>query len=87
MMAKLSNMKVQNSTSTSTSTLQVETLNSGASQKVASFYRKLQTAGGTKLASLHMTSLKARATDFVTFLGDLGKEQKFEVGQTCTVQR
>ena len=66
MMAKLSNMKV-------------ETLNSGASQKVASFYRKLQTAGGTKLASLHMTSLKARVTDFVTFLGDLGKEQKFEV--------
>lgn len=66
MMAKLSNMKV-------------ETLNSGASQKVASFYRKLQTAGGTKLASLHMTSLKTRGTDFVTFLGDLGKEQKFEV--------
>merc|ERR1719471_544654 len=66
MMSKLSNMKV-------------ETLNSGASQKVASFYRKLQTAGGTKLASLHMTSLKSRGTDFVTFLGDLGKEQKFEV--------
>merc|ERR1719295_1312170 len=65
MMSKLSNMKV-------------ETLNSGASQKVASFYRKLQTAGGTKLASLHMTSLKSRGTDFVTFLGDLGKEQKFE---------
>jgi len=68
MMSKLSNMKV-------------ETLNSGASQKVASFYRKLQTAGGTKLASLHMTSLKSRGTDFVTFLGDLGKEQKFEVNR------
>lgn len=66
MMNKLSNMKV-------------EILNSQASQKVASFYRKLQTAGGTKLASLHMTSLKSRGTDFVTFLGDLGKEQKFEV--------
>ena len=38
-----------------------------------------QTAGGTKLASLHMTSLKSRGTDFVTALGDLGKEQKFEV--------
>jgi len=66
MMSKLSNMKV-------------ETLNSGASQKVATFYRKLQTAGGTKLAALHMTSLKSRGTDFVTALGDLGKEQKFEV--------
>jgi len=66
MISKLNNMKV-------------ETLNSGASQKVAGFYRKLQTAGGNKLVSLHMTSLKSRSTDFVTFLGDLGKEQKFEV--------
>lgn len=66
MLNKLNNMKV-------------EPLNAGTSQKVANFYRKLQTAGGTKLASLHMTNLKSRGTDFVTFLGDLGKEQKFEV--------
>lgn len=59
--------------------LKVETLNSGASQKVAGFYRKLQTAGGTKLASLHMTSLKGRTGDYVVMLGELGKEQKFEV--------
>jgi len=61
------------------STLKVETLNSGASQKVAGFYRKLQTAGGSKLASLHMTSLKGRTGDYVAMLGELGKEQKFEV--------
>ena len=59
--------------------LKVETLNSGASQKVAGFYRKLQTAGGSKLASLHMTSLKGRTGDYVAMLGELGKEQKFEV--------
>ena len=28
---------------------------------------------------LILCSLKSRGTDFVTFLGDLGKEQKFEV--------
>ena len=59
--------------------LKVETLNSAASQKVAGFYRKLQTAGGSKLASLHMTSLKGRTGDYVAMLGELGKEQKFEV--------
>ena len=42
-------------------------------------YRKLQTAGGSKLASLHMTSLKGRTGDYVSMLGELGKEQKFEV--------
>ena len=31
-------------------------------------------------SSLILCSLKSRGTDFVTFLGDLGKEQKFEVG-------
>ena len=66
MLAKLSNLKV-------------ETLNSAASQKVAGFYRKLQTAGGNKLASLHMTSLKTKTADYVAMLGELGKEQKFEV--------
>ena len=66
MLAKLSNLKV-------------ETLNSGASQKVAGFYRKLQTAGGSKLASLHMTSLKSKTGDYVGMLSELGKEQKFEV--------
>ena len=30
-------------------------------------------------SSLILCSLKSRGTDFVTFLGDLGKEQKFEV--------
>jgi len=66
MLAKLGNLKV-------------ETLNSAASQKVATFYRKLQGAGGSKLASLHLTSLQSRTTDFLTILGELGKEQKFEV--------
>jgi len=66
MLAKLSNLKV-------------ETLNSGTSQKVAGFYRKLQSAGGSKLASLHLTSLKGKTADYVAMLGDLGKEQKFEV--------
>ena len=28
---------------------------------------------------LHRTSLKNRTSDYVTVLGDLGKEQKFEV--------
>jgi len=60
-------------------TLKVETLNSGASQKVASFYRKLQSSGGTSLAKLHMTSLKGKGIDYVVMLGELGKEQKFEV--------
>lgn len=59
--------------------MKVETLNSAASQKVASFYRKLQGAGGTKLTSLHLTSLKSKTGDYVTMLADLGKEQKFEV--------
>jgi len=59
--------------------LKVETLNSVSSQKVAAFYRKLQTAGGNKLAALHVTSLKVRTNDYVAMLGDLGKEQKFEV--------
>jgi len=61
------------------STLKVETLNSSASQKVASFYRKLQSAGGGSLAKLHVTSLKGKNSDFVGMLGELGKEQKFEV--------
>jgi len=63
------------------STVKVDTLNSAASQKVASFYRKLQSAGGGSLAKLHMTSLKAlgKNSDYVGMLGDLGKEQKFEV--------
>ena len=30
-------------------------------------------------SSFILCSLKSRGTDFVTFLGDLGKEQKFEV--------
>ena len=38
--------------------LKVDTLNSATSQKVASFYRKLQSAGGGSLAKLHMTQLK-----------------------------
>merc|ERR1711884_30389 len=42
------------------STVKVDTLNSAASQKVASFYRKLQSAGGGSLAKLHMTSLKGK---------------------------
>merc|ERR1719471_14364 len=40
------------------STMKVETLNSASSQKVASFYRKLQSSGGASLAKLHMTPLK-----------------------------
>ena len=59
--------------------LKVETLTSGASQKVAGFYRKLQTAEGGKLASLHMTSLKGLTGNYVALLGELGSEQKFEV--------
>jgi len=61
------------------STMKVETLNSSASQKVASFYRKLQSAGGGSLAKLHVTSLKGKNSDYVAMLGELGKEQKFEV--------
>ena len=45
---------------TKMSTMKVETLNSAASQKVASFYRKLQSSGGGNLAKLHMAPLKAR---------------------------
>lgn len=59
--------------------LKVDTLNSATSQKVASFYRKLQSAGGGSLAKLHMTQLKGKNNDFVGMLGELGKEQKFEV--------
>jgi len=59
--------------------VKIETLNSDASQKVAGFYRKLQSANGSKLVHLHRTSLKNRTSDYVTVLGDLGKEQKFEV--------
>lgn len=59
--------------------MKVETLNSAASQKVASFYRKLQGAGGTKLTNLHLTSLKNKTGDYVNMLSELGKEQKFEV--------
>jgi len=66
-------------TITKLSNMKVDTLNSAASQKVATFYRKLQTAGGNKLVSLHVTSLKARTNDYVAMLGDLGKEQKFDV--------
>merc|ERR1719511_268065 len=47
------------------STMKVETLNSSASQKVASFYRKLQSAGGGSLAKLHVTSLKGKNSDYV----------------------
>lgn len=61
------------------STMKVETLNSASSQKVASFYRKLQSSGGGNLAKLHMAPLKGKNTDFVGMLGELGKEQKFEV--------
>ena len=38
-----------------------------------------QSANGSKLVHLHRTSLKNRTSDYVTLLGDLGKEQKFEV--------
>lgn len=61
------------------STMKVETLNSASSQKVASFYRKLQSSGGGNLAKLHMAPLKGKNSDFVAMLGELGKEQKFEV--------
>ena len=45
------------------STMKVETLNSASSQKVASFYRKLQSSGGASLAKLHMTPLKGELHD------------------------
>jgi len=64
------------------SNIKIETLNSNASQKVASFYRKLQSAPGGSLAKLHMSSLKAKSmvkSDYVVTLSELGKEQKFEV--------
>jgi len=65
------------------SNIKIETLNSNASQKVASFYRKLQSAPGGSLAKLHMSSLKAKSMgkncDYVVTLTELGKEQKFEV--------
>ena len=64
-------------------TLKVETLNSAASRKVASFYRKLQSAGGGHLAKLHLTSLKPRGADYAAMLNELGKEQKFEVSFQC----
>ena len=61
----------------------VETLNSAASQKVASFYRKLQSSGGGSLAKLHMTSLKSRAR-ILTMLAcwenwEKNKSLRFEV--------
>jgi len=70
---------IDEETLTKLQNLKVDTLSSVSSQKVAAFYRKLQTAGGNKLAALHVTSLKARTNDYVAMLGDLGKEQKFEV--------
>merc|ERR1712154_631497 len=56
---------------------------SEVSQKVASFYRKLQSAPCGSLAKLHMSSLKAKSIgkncDYVVTLTEMGKEQKFEV--------
>merc|ERR1712137_1452815 len=72
------------------SNIKIETLNSNASQKVASFYRKLQSAPGGSLAKLHMSSLKAKSMgkncDYVVMLSELGKEQKFEDQTQCLVQ-
>merc|ERR1719471_2729455 len=77
----VANQEVDEELLNKVSNMKVETLNSAASQKVASFYRKLQTSGGGSLAKLHMTSLKVtgKNTDYVGMLGELGKEQKFEV--------
>lgn len=77
----VANQEVDEELLNKVSNMKVETLNSAASQKVASFYRKLQSSGGGSLAKLHMTSLKVtgKNTDYVGMLGELGKEQKFEV--------
>lgn len=65
MMKKMSNMKV-------------DTLNPEDSEKVASFYKKLQNANGKCLAKLHVTQL-ARSADPEKMLAEISKEQKFEV--------
>lgn len=66
MMTKMSNMKV-------------DTLTTEASEKVASFYKNLQNANGKFLAKLHITSLKSRTVDYQAMLGEISKEQKFDV--------
>lgn len=63
----------------------VETLNSAASQKVASFYRKLQTSGGGSLAKLHMTSLKGKIFGWFSSLNSKIVLQLLERIQTMLV--
>jgi len=65
-LSKLANMKV-------------DTLNTETSEKVATFYKNLQSANGKNLAKLHVTSLKMKSVDYQSMLKEISTEQKFDV--------